>query len=191
MKLPFFILILLLVFGCRTPQQKLKMLIQKYPELSVTEYRTVIDSFFIEKSVVKTSQSIKYSSINIPVNGSFTIRIDSTGNIVNDSFSINKDGISIKITVGGSSINVNGTIVKKTILPQSLSIKNGLSTSTASIDSNNLTIENNVPDTFLTKEDTESSTTIGKCEDRRLIFLILGFVIGWLSYYYGSKSKNK
>lgn len=180
-----------MVFGCRTPQQKLKMLIQKYPELSVTEYRTVIDSFFIEKSVVKTSQSIKYSSINIPVNGSFTIRIDSTGNIVNDSFSINKDGISIKITVGGSSINVNGTIVKKTILPQSLSIKNGLSTSTASIDSNNLTIENNVPDTFLTKEDTESSTTIGKCEDRRLIFLILGFVIGWLSYYYGSKSKNK
>ena len=176
MKLPF-LLLMLFAISCRTPQEKLNRLIKKHPELATVKTIEVRDTIILPGKSDSVTTKLIFKKVNLKVDSLFTLRFDSTGAVVPDSFKIKRKDIDISIFIDSVGIRINTIFTKKVLESQKVGVKNSRSSAKASITDSTLSLITEAPLDTIYIENTVECPQVVVTDADKMKYRVQGFVI--------------
>lgn len=177
MKLPF-LLLMLLAFSCRTPQERLNRLVKNHPELISVKEIEIRDTFITPGKSDSVRTKLIFKKVTLKVDSAFTLRFDSIGNVIPDSFKIKQKDVAITIYVDSLGIRINSLITKKILESQKIEVGNKKSKAIANINDSAISlISEKGPDTVYIKLKANCpQVTITDIDKNK--YRVQGFIIG-------------
>lgn len=175
MKLPFLLLVLF-AFSCRTPQERLNRLVKKHPELATVKTIEVRDTIILPGKIDSVTTKLIFKKVNLKVDSIFSLRFDSTGAVVPDSFKIKRKDIDISIFIDSIGIRINTIFTKKVLESQKLAVKNSRSSAKASITDSTISLLTEAPLETIVMEKTVECPQVVVTDADKMKYRVQGFV---------------